>query len=61
MNDPTSFDRVLRQAVAGLSNDDVQLFYAYFQDLKDHVRRCLGHKAKAMPGESAGAMIESCG
>jgi len=35
------------------TNDDIRLFYAYFDDLKRHVRQYLGRKARAMPGETA--------
>jgi hypothetical protein len=54
MSDDPSFDETLRQALAGLNNDDVAIFYAYFDELKAQIRRCLGHsKAAEMPGSSA--------
>jgi DNA-directed RNA polymerase specialized sigma24 family protein len=53
MADPPTFDDVLRQALAGLYNDDVRIFYDYFEDLKRRVRRHLSPKASIMPGPSA--------
>jgi DNA-directed RNA polymerase specialized sigma24 family protein len=53
MADPPTFDDVLRQALAGLNNEDVRIFYDYFEDLKRRVRSHLGRKAAAVPGESA--------
>jgi len=47
-----SIDDVLRQAFDRVESDDVQLFYAYFDDLKTHVRRYLTGKARHFPGES---------
>jgi len=51
-NTPT-FEETLRQALKGLDNQDVRIIYAYFEDLKQQARRCLGHKARTMPGDSA--------
>jgi DNA-directed RNA polymerase specialized sigma24 family protein len=53
MSAPPSFEDVLRQALAGLHNDEVAIFYEYFDDLKSQARRSLGRKAKIMPGDSA--------
>jgi hypothetical protein len=53
MSDVPSFDNVLRDALAGLDHDDVRIFYTYFDELKAHVRKYLGSKAKVMPGSSA--------
>jgi hypothetical protein len=53
MADPPTFDDVLRQALAGLDNEDVRIFYDYFEDLKRRVRGHLGRKAAVVPGESA--------
>ncbi|MCI0407976.1 MAG: hypothetical protein L0191_05320, partial [Acidobacteria bacterium] len=48
-----AFDDVLRQALSGIDNDDVRVFYTYFEELKEHVRRHLRGKARFMPGSSA--------
>jgi DNA-directed RNA polymerase specialized sigma24 family protein len=53
MADAPSFEETLRQALAGLDNEDVRIFYDYFEDLKRKVRRHLGRKATVMPGASA--------
>jgi RNA polymerase sigma factor (sigma-70 family) len=53
MTDSPSFDDVLKQALSGLDNDDVQTFYAYFDELKRQVHRRLSRKASAMPGSTA--------
>jgi DNA-directed RNA polymerase specialized sigma24 family protein len=53
MADPPTFDDVLRQALAGLDNEDVCIFYDYFEDLKRRVRGHLGRKAAVVPGPSA--------
>ena len=53
MADTPPFDDVLRQAVQGLNNEDVRLFYEYFEDLKRKAARCLTGKARVMPGASA--------
>lgn len=45
-------DEMLRRDLSRL-NDDVRLFYAYFEELKQHVRRYLGRKARVFPGDSA--------
>jgi DNA-directed RNA polymerase specialized sigma24 family protein len=47
------FNETLRQALAGVDNEDVRIFYAYFEDLKRQARRHLGRKAATHPGESA--------
>jgi RNA polymerase sigma factor (sigma-70 family) len=53
MADTPPFDDVLRQALQGLDNEDVRLFYEYFEDLKRRAARSLGSKARVMPGASA--------
>lgn len=53
MADTPTLDDALRQALAGVRNDDVDTFYAYFEELKGHVRRYLGRKAKLVTGETA--------
>jgi RNA polymerase sigma factor (sigma-70 family) len=53
VNTPPPFDRVLSQALVGLRDDDVTLFYDYFDELKRHVRRHLHRRARGQPGESA--------
>jgi len=53
MPDTPPFDATLEQALAGLDNEGVRIFYAYFDDLKQQARRHLGRKARALPGESA--------
>ena len=53
MADPPTFDDVLRQALAGLDNEDVRIFYDYFEDLKRRVRAHLGRPAAVVPGPSA--------
>jgi DNA-directed RNA polymerase specialized sigma24 family protein len=53
MADIPPFDDVLRQALAGVHNDDVLLFYQYFDELKGVARRNLHGKARSLPGESA--------
>lgn len=52
MADVPAIDDMLRDAFARVNNDDVQLFYAYFEELKGHVRRYLSGKARLFPGES---------
>jgi DNA-directed RNA polymerase specialized sigma24 family protein len=53
MADPPTFDDVLRQALAGLDNADVRIFYDYFEDLKRRVRGHLSRPAAVVPGPSA--------
>jgi hypothetical protein len=53
MAETPTFDEALRQALAGLDNEGVRVFYDYFEDLKRAARRHLGAQARAMPGESA--------
>ena len=53
MSPVPAFDDVLRQALAGLNNDDVRIFYQYFEELRCYARACLSKKAKVMPGSSA--------
>ena len=48
MADPPTFDDVLRQALAGLDNEDVCIFYDYFEDLKRAARRHLGAQALSL-------------
>jgi DNA-directed RNA polymerase specialized sigma24 family protein len=52
MADVPPLDAVLRRAFARVNDDDVRLFYAYFEELKRHVRRYLTGKARLCPGES---------
>jgi hypothetical protein len=44
---------VLARAFDGVDDEDVRLFYEYFEELKSHVRKHLSQKAKVLPGESA--------
>lgn len=53
MSEPVSFDTVLQQALSGVQNDDVRLFYDYFDELKRHARRHLRGKAQLGQGDSA--------
>jgi hypothetical protein len=53
MSDAPPFDEALRDALAGLDNDGVRLFYGYFEELKREIRKHLGGKARAVPGSSA--------
>jgi ECF sigma factor len=53
MADAPPFDATLEQALAGLDNEGVRIFYAYFEDLKQQARRHLSRKARALPGDSA--------
>jgi hypothetical protein len=53
MTGTPAFDDVLRKARSGLGNDDVRIFYDYFEELQRHTRRHLGRKAQVMPGETA--------
>jgi DNA-binding CsgD family transcriptional regulator len=43
---------MLRGAFDSVDDEDVRLFYDYFEELKQHVRRFLHGKARQMPGES---------
>jgi RNA polymerase sigma factor (sigma-70 family) len=52
MADVPAIDDVLRSAFAHVDDDDVRLFYEYFEELKGHVRRYLSGKARLCPGES---------
>jgi hypothetical protein len=52
MADIPSIDNILKSVFAGVDNDDVQVFYHYFEELKGHVRKYLGAKARMFPGES---------
>ncbi len=51
--DAPPLDETLRQAFAGIDNDDVRLFYEYLDELKQEVRRRLPREAQAFPGSSA--------
>jgi DNA-binding CsgD family transcriptional regulator len=51
--DVPPIEDMIRCAFARVDNDDVRLFYDYFDELKEHVRKHLGHKARTLPGESA--------
>jgi hypothetical protein len=53
MADTPALDHVLRNALSGLDNEDVRLFYSYFEELKGLARSLLRRKARAFPGESA--------
>jgi hypothetical protein len=52
MGDVPTIDAVLQQALRRVDDEDVRLFYAYFDELKGHVRRYLTGKARAFPGAS---------
>ncbi len=52
MTDPPPLDDVLRRAFARVDDDDVRLFYAYFDELKRHARAALGRRARTFPGDS---------
>ena len=52
MTDPPSLDEMLRGAFARANDDNIQIFYAYFEELKQHVRRYLSRKSRLFPGES---------
>lgn len=51
--DAPALEDMLRRAFERVDDDDVRLFYLYFEELKEHVRRYLGEKARQLPGESA--------
>jgi hypothetical protein len=53
MADTPPFEDVIQQALQGLDNEDVRLFYEYFEDLKRRAARALTGKARVMPGASA--------
>jgi DNA-directed RNA polymerase specialized sigma24 family protein len=53
MADTPPFEDILQQALQGLDNEDVRLFYEYFEDLKRKAARGLTGKARVMPGASA--------
>jgi DNA-binding CsgD family transcriptional regulator len=50
--DAPSIDDMLRGAFQRVNDQDVQLFYQYFDELKGHVRKYLSGKARLVPGES---------
>jgi DNA-binding CsgD family transcriptional regulator len=52
MDKVPGIDDMLRSAFAHVNDDDVRLFYDYFEELKRHVRRYLSGKARLFPGES---------
>jgi DNA-binding CsgD family transcriptional regulator len=52
MSDAPSLDHMLHDVFAHVEGDDVHLFYAYFEELKGHVRKYLSAKARLFPGES---------
>jgi DNA-binding CsgD family transcriptional regulator len=53
MADTPPFEDVLRQALRGLDNEEVHLFYEYFEDLKRRAARGLTGKGRVVPGASA--------
>jgi DNA-binding CsgD family transcriptional regulator len=52
MTDVPSIDDMLKSAFRRVDDEDVRLFYAYFEELKRHVRKYLSGKARLFPGES---------
>src|SRR5438067_231290 len=52
MTDAPPLDHMLQDVFAHVEGDDVKLFYAYFEELKGHVRKYLSAKARLFPGES---------
>jgi RNA polymerase sigma factor (sigma-70 family) len=52
MPDAPAIDDMLRDTFARVNDDDVRLFYEYFEELKSHVRRYLTGKARHFPGAS---------
>lgn len=48
-----SLNDLLRRDLSCLNDDDVRLFFDYFDELKRHVRKYLGRRARQFPGESA--------
>ncbi len=53
MSDVPPFEETLRHALARVDQEDVRIFYDYFEELKAEVRRHLKGKARLMPGTSA--------
>ena len=53
MADAPSLDDMLRRVLGQVNDDDVRLFYEFFDELKAHVRRYLGYRARKFPGSSA--------
>jgi len=52
MAETPSIDAMLRSVFESVEDEDVQLFYSYFDELKSHVRKYLSGKARLFPGES---------
>jgi hypothetical protein len=52
MVEAPAIDDMLRGVLERVDNDDVRLFYDYFDELKQHVRKYLSRKARLFPGES---------
>src|SRR5262245_59188257 len=52
MTDAPPLDHMLQEVFAHVEGDDVLLFYAYFEELKGHVRKYLSARARLFPGES---------
>jgi DNA-binding CsgD family transcriptional regulator len=52
MSDVPTIDKMLQDAFTRVEGDDLQVFFAYFEDLKGHVRKFLAGKARQFPGES---------
>lgn len=48
-----SLDDLLRRDLSNLDDEDVRLFFDYFDELKRHVRKYLRRKARQFPGDSA--------
>ena len=55
MSEPNlpSFEEVLEQVFSGIENEDVEVFYQYFDQLRSRVRSKLISKARTAVGESA--------
>jgi hypothetical protein len=53
MAEPPALDDVLRNALSGIDDEDVRLFYSFFDELKRSAWSLLRRKARAFPGESA--------
>lgn len=53
MTEPPSLDAMLRSVLQKVDDEDVHLFYGYFDELKGHVNRYLSGKARVFPGASA--------
>ncbi len=45
-----SLDAMLQSVFQHVEDDDVRLFYGYFDELKGHVRKYLSHRAHLFPG-----------